>query len=125
MMMVCCLDQSPNRLVEVYINNETIMSGNINNGMFQPMSRLMYCKQVELDQSEHFITDSGIVKINVTKPMIAITDYYPISQYPRVRVCTDMYIPKAPVKSTCAIFVCSVELMILSLVSFVVIYMMN
>ena len=90
----CCLDQKPNSLVQVYASKETINSGNMGFGIYQSMSRLLYCRQLELDQTEHFMMNSAIVKINVTEPMIAISDYYPVSPS-RIRVCADMYAQKA------------------------------
>ena len=95
----CCLEQKPNSLVPVFENRDTIDSGRINYGTYQSMSRLLYCQQVELDQTEHFITQSGIVNINTTDPMISVSDYYPVSAS-KVRVCADMYLPKALGKVT-------------------------
>ena len=118
----CCLGQTPNSLVQVFANKDTIISGNIGHGIYQPMSRLLYCKQLELDQSEQFMTNTGIVNVNVTEPMIAISDYYPVSQS-RVRVCVDMYVPKAlgkGKKSLGALCASSVELIISSLLSAIV-----
>ena len=115
----CCLDQQTNRLVPVYANMDVVNSGRIGEGIYQPMSRLLYCKQVELNQTEHCITESSIVNINVTEPMIAVSDYHPVSAS-RVRVCADMY-----VGSMGALCGCSVEVMIISLVSMVVTCMMN
>ena len=121
----CCLDQKPNRLVQVYTNTDVTKAGGIKMGIYQPMSRLLYCKQLELGPSEQFIDDSGIVKINVTEPIFAISDYYPVSQS-RVRVCTDMYVPKGKERKSVATFcTSSVELILLSLMSVVVTCMMN
>ena len=115
----CCLEQKPNSLVQVFANKDTIKSGTIMNGIYQSMSRLLYCKQLELDQSEQFITNTGIVNVNVTEPMIAISDYYPVSQS-RVRVCADMYVQKAlgkGKKSAGLLFTSSIELILSSLLS--------
>ena len=123
----CCLDQQPNQLVQVYVSKDVMNFGNIGHGVYQPMSRLLYCKQVELNQTEHCITDSGILYINATKPVIAISDYHPISES-QVRVCADMYVPKAHGKgkgSTGALCGCSVELMMISFMSVVVTCMIN
>ena len=118
----CCLEQKPNSLVQVFANKDTINSGTIGNGIYQSMSRLLYCKQLELDESEQFITNTGIVNVNVTEPRIAISDYYPVSQS-RVRICVDMYVPKAlgkGKKSLGALCASSVELIISSLLSAIV-----
>ena len=119
----CCLDQQPNQLVEVYANKDVVNSGNnIGYGIYQPMSRLLYCKQVELNQTEHCITDSGILYINATEPMIATSDYHSVSES-QVRVCADVYVPKASRKaktSVGALCGCSVEVMIINLLSVVV-----
>ena len=116
----CCLEQKPDSLVLVFTNKDAINSGNIGYGIYQPMSRLMYCKQLELDQSEQFIyTDTSIVNVNVTQPMIAISDYYPVSQS-RVRICADMYVPKASgkwKKSLGALCASSVELILSAIVA--------
>ena len=115
----CCLERTSNRLVQVYDSKDTINSGQIGNGIYQPMSRLLYCRQIELDQSEHFITNSGILYINVTEPMITISDYYPVSPS-RARICADLYVPKAlgkGKKSVGALCAGSVELIISSLLS--------
>ena len=119
----CCLDQRPNQLVQVYADKDVASSSEIGRGVYQPMSRLLYCKQVELDETEHYITDSGIVNINVTKPMIAISDYRPVSAS-RVRVCANMYLPTG--KGSMGVFcACSIEVIILSLISVVVTCMIN
>ena len=123
----CCLDQRPNQLVQVYVNKDVVNSDNIGYGIYQPMSRLLYCKQVELNQTEHSITYSGILIINATEPMIAISDYHPVSAS-RVRVCADMYIPKTHEMgkgSTGALCTCSVEVMFISIMSIVVTCMIN
>ena len=123
----CCLDQQPNRLVTVYANMDVVNSGQIGEGIYQPMSRLLYCKQVELNQTEHCITDSGIININVTEPMIAVSDYRPVSAS-CVRVCADMYVSKVKGKgngSMGAICGCSVKVMVISLMSVAVTCMMN
>ena len=123
----CCLDQRPNQLVQVYADKDVVSSSQIGRGVYQPMSRLLYCKQVELDETEHYITDSGIVNINVTKPMIAISDYRPVSAS-RIRVCADVYVPKTPEngKGSMGVFcACLVEVMILSLLSVVVTCIIN
>ena len=59
----------------------------------QNMSRLLYCKQVELNNAEYFMNNS-IVMINVTDPMISISDYY-ASSPSRIRVCADTYVEAA------------------------------
>ena len=118
----CCLEQKPNSLVQVFANQDTMNSGSIMNGIYQSMSRLLYCKQLELDQSEQFITNTGIVNVNVTEPMIAISDYYQVSQS-RVRICADMYVPNASgkgKKSIGALCASSVELIISSLLLVIV-----
>ena len=114
----CCLEQTPNRLVQVYANRDTINSGEIGNGIYQPMSRLLYCRQIELDQTEHFITSFGVLKINVTEPVISISDYYQVSPS-RVRICADMYVPKTLGKGKFSGALCasSVQFIISSLLS--------
>ena len=121
----CCLDQKPNSLVQVYASKDTVNSDRIGNGIYQSMSHLLYCKQLELDQTEHFISNSGIVNINVTEPMIAISDYYRVSPS-RVRVCAETYVQKAlgkGKKSVGALLSSSIELIISSLLSAMVTFM--
>ena len=115
----CCLDQKPNRLVQVFASKVFIATGTL--GIYQPMSLLLYCKQVELDQSEYFITNSGMVNINVTERKITISDYYPVAAS-RVRVCAETYryVQKALAKgkkSVGALSAGSIELIISSLLS--------
>ena len=61
---------------------------------YQRMSRLLYCHQVQLDQTEFTIMNTGIVMVNNTEPMISISDYYPVSPS-IIRVCVDTYVKQA------------------------------
>ena len=92
----CCLEQEPSDLVQLYVNKGAMGNINYDTGYpaYQRMSRLLYCHQVQLDQTEFTIMNTGIVMVNITEPMISISDYYPVSPS-EIRVCVDTYVKQA------------------------------
>ena len=89
----CCLEQESSELVQVYTNKDIIMSNSIPVVNYQSLSRLLYCNQLHLNEAEYFMS-SGMVTVNVTDPMISISDYNKVSTS-QVRVCADTYLHKS------------------------------
>ena len=92
------MEQESSKLVQVYINDDTLpydIAGGI--GSYQSLSRLLYCNQLQLNETEYFMS-SGMATVNVTDPMIFISDYYKVSPS-QIRVCVDAYLRKSKGKT--------------------------
>ena len=95
--------------------------------VYQPMSRLLFCNQLQLEHAEYIIMNTGIAEVNVTDPIISISDYYPVSiadYYPvspsGIRICADTYVQRArgkEAKSAGAVCTMSIILFITILVT--------
>ena len=59
-------------------------------GGYQPLSKLLYCKQLQLNDTEYF-RRSGPVVTNTSAPLFPIFDYYMITPT-QIRVCVDSYL---------------------------------
>ena len=70
----------------IYADDE-IMSATMT---YQPLSRLLYCKQLQLDDTEYF-ERSGLIIANASAPRFSTCDYYRITPK-QIRVCADSYI---------------------------------
>ena len=74
----------------IYENDKMI--NEILQGDYQDLSRLLYCKQVQLNNAEYF-ERSGLIIVNITSQQFAISDYYKIlPTQEQVRVCADEYL---------------------------------
>ena len=61
-------------------------------GIYQTLSRLLYCTQVQLNGTE-YSEKSGLVVVNVTRSTFSISDYYKIPPaQTQVRICADEYL---------------------------------
>ena len=57
---------------------------------YQPLSRLLYCTQLQLNDTEYF-KSSGPIITNASAPLFPIFDYYTITPT-QIRVCVDSYL---------------------------------
>ena len=57
---------------------------------YQPLSRLLYCTQLQLNDTEYF-KSSGAIITNASAPLFPIFDYYRITPT-QIRVCVDSYL---------------------------------
>ena len=65
--------------------------GNYGLGIYQEFSRILFCKQVQFDNSQ-FTERNGQVYINATPSVLIVSDFYQtVGKY--VRVCLDQYLP--------------------------------
>ena len=109
----CCLEQEPNELVQIYVNKNTMKLIGYDSGsrVYQPMSRLLFCYQVHLEPTEYITTNTSIVMVNVTDPMMSISDYYPVTPS-GIRVCIDTYVEKAKKTGSKSSGACSVPVVV-------------
>lgn len=83
------LNKDDNELKLVYLNDR-LMQSTLSKGYYQILSPLLYCKQVELNDSECFEKDGAIV-VNVTRKTFTTSEFYRTSPV-TVRVCLDEYL---------------------------------
>ena len=94
--------QQLKNLTLIYTDSGIIDSDARHLGMFQPLSELLYCTQVQLNETE-FIEKDGILTINTTQPSFSVSDYNKISPT-QVWVCANQYLRKSKTSgstSTC------------------------
>ena len=84
--------QSTKEFVRVYVS-DVIMESDIGRGIYQSLSKLLYCIQLQLNETEYF-DRSDLVIVNVTAPTFPIFDYFKTSSS-QVRVCADAYLRKS------------------------------
>ena len=82
----CCLEQDSNALIQVYTKDNIPLTG------YQSMSRLLYCNQLQLNETE-YIMSADMVTVKVTEPMTSISDYHSVSST-QIRICADTYVKK-------------------------------
>ena len=75
---------------QIYDNDAIEVHSEIRLGVNQVLSRLLYCTQLQLNDTEYF-ERSGLIIVNVTVPRFSVSDYYKISST-EVRVCADEYL---------------------------------
>ena len=109
----CCLEQKPNELVQIYVNKNAMKLIGYDSGswVYQPMSRLLFCYQVQLEPTEYIMTNTSVVMVNVTDPMMSISDYYPVTPS-GIRVCIDTYVEKAKKTGSKSSGACSVPVVV-------------
>ena len=75
----------------LYLDESLLPRGMLN--LYQVLSPLIYCLQVELE-SEEFVQNDGIVTINITSPPLTVYDYYRVSRTMSapIRICADVYL---------------------------------
>ena len=84
------LGSKTNELVQIYAD-VSYLNSRVHAYKYQKLSRLVYCKQVQLDTTEYAYIDDDIVMVNATDLIISTSDYYPVSPS-EIRVCADTYL---------------------------------
>ena len=86
------MEMPSSTFVQIYDNDAIRSISPVRRGVYQVLSRLLYCTQLQLNDTEYF-ERSGLIIVNVTVPTFSISDYYkiPPSQV-QVRVCADDYL---------------------------------
>ena len=77
----------------VYKDNKIMQAFDI----YQPLSRLLYCKQLQLNDTEYF-ERSGLIIANASASRFTTYDFYRVTPT-QVRVCTDSYLQALKGKS--------------------------
>ena len=81
------------KLTPIYSNSTTLDENrHLARGMYQVLSPLLYCIQVQLSGSEFFLK-GGSVNTNTTSPIFTVPYYYMVKPG-QVRVCASQYIRK-------------------------------
>ena len=87
------LNKLTDKLTLIYFNSYIFYRGGVTEfGHFQSLSNLLYCSQVQLNDTE-FIEKDGILTINTPKASFTVSDYYRVTPT-QVRVCADQYLQK-------------------------------
>ena len=82
--------ETPNATYELISIEPGTMESAIGRGEYQYLSRLLYCKQIQLNSTE-FFERSGEITANISEPAFSTFDYYQVTST-EVRVCADSYL---------------------------------